>query len=172
MDKGVEGWIYKTANKHYWRVASWYDFDDLVQDGFLCYFRTCARYTQTIDGQRRIGVATETKHIMRLFQTSFTNHIHDLARAKTRQPDMAVEQLPDTMTEAEGYERLIAEAPPLIARVISDLVNGDAARLRSPFRRRADGTRETLNERLCRIIGIPVSEAPRLHTELRSYLSH
>ena len=42
FDAGVRGWIVKTAYKHYWRVSSYYEFDDLVQDGYLCYAK-CLR---------------------------------------------------------------------------------------------------------------------------------
>lgn len=174
MDKGVQGWIYRQAKKHYWRVSSWYDFDDLVQDGFLCYYRIHARYAANVPGERRIGTAKEKRHIMSLFQSSYINHIHDLARSKQRQLDLPTfdgelrSSAPDAGSETE---RLISEAPPLVARVIRALMHDDTGALLKPFPHKSDGTRETVNERLCALVGLNPALAPQLRTAIRNYLT-
>ena len=74
MDDGATRWLFKTARQNFWRVANWYDFDDLIQDGYLTYYRICRRYPDV----------KERAHIMGLFQVSFINHLHRLANLRTR----------------------------------------------------------------------------------------
>lgn len=164
MDQGVRGWIYKTARENLWRVSGHIEFSDLVQDGFLFWHRICVRYPNV----------TATKHRMGLFKTSFTNHIHDLSKKKTRL-DLVTESDLDAPIEsmAEGEDPsadpnlafVIAELPPAIMRALVRCVETN-----SPFRRRLDHSRETSNERLCRFAGLDPSKRDVQAAVLR-YLS-
>ena len=82
LDAGMRGWIFRTARKHYWRVARWYDLDDVVQDGYLKYCECVKRFRAEgptpADDQRRF---------MAYFSTAFLNHITDLANAHTATPE-------------------------------------------------------------------------------------
>jgi hypothetical protein len=148
MDQGVRGWIYKTARENLWRVSGHIEFSDLVQDGFLFWHRICVRYPNV----------TETKHRMALFKTSFTNHIHDLSKKKTRL-DLVNESDLDTPIESmlEGEDPsadpnlgfIVRELPPALFRALSRCIESN-----SPFRIRLDHSRETTNERLCRFAGL------------------
>jgi hypothetical protein len=74
MDMGARRWLVKTAYKNLWRVHSFYDLDDLIQDGHMMYALVVQRYPQ----------AKDPPHIMRLFQITFLNHIHDLSKHQSR----------------------------------------------------------------------------------------
>lgn len=181
MDQGARLWLYKNARRHYWRVAAWYDFDDLVQDGFVCYANVVNKYQTEPNRVRR------RQHIMHLFKVSFINHVHDLSKRKTKCAgevkildvksayqnefnawgDLATD---DDDGDIFNFERVIAEAPDMLKPLLSALVHGDCSRtLRAAYRVRTTGARETINERLCRIIGADPN-ACDMATALRSYL--
>lgn len=101
---------------------------------------------------------THPPHRMALFKTAFTNHIHDLSKKKSRlevvnEADMDVSV--DFMLEGDDPSQdpdlafIITQLPPAIMRALTRMYDGDP-----PYRQRLDGTRETTNERLCRVAGI------------------
>jgi hypothetical protein len=45
----MRGFIVNTAKENYWRVAAWYDLEDLIQDGYMCYYKCRQRYI--LEGQ-------------------------------------------------------------------------------------------------------------------------
>jgi hypothetical protein len=160
MDQSAKGWLYKTARAHFWRVASWYEFNDLVQDGFFTYHRIVTRYPNV----------TEPKHRMRLFQTAFTNHIHDLSKKRTNQEFELTESvvgldlsLLDTFILPDTSE-MIATLPPKLRQCIDVIQNKNKQRYRHK-----PGRRETHNERLCRLIGAE-PQGVKLLDAIRQYL--
>lgn len=74
MDQGVKGWIFNTSRKEFWRVASWYEYVDLVQDGAMIYAKIVAKYPDLKTPKDR----------MNIFKRAFTNHIHDLSKKRTK----------------------------------------------------------------------------------------
>lgn len=148
MDQGARLWVFKTARENLWRVSGHIDFNDLVQDGLLFWHRICLKYPNV----------TEQKHRMSLFKTAFTNHIHDLSKKKTRL-DLVNESDLDTpmdvMLEGEDpsadpdWSFIMSQLPPAIMRALQRLLDGDP-----PYRQRLDHTRETTNQRLCRLAGL------------------
>lgn len=152
LDKMLKGWIINHAKRNYWRVASWYDLDDLIQDGFVCYCRCLEKY----------GHIQVQRHFTALVVATFTNHIHDLAAKKTRSAEMsiseyaaadcidtseALENLAGVEHEEQTLATLIAQLPAELHELIKVLAN-DA---RSFPMLRINGRRETTNEWLCRI---------------------
>lgn len=192
MDAGARAWLLKTAKINYWRVADWIEFDDLVNDGFVCWARVVARY------ERATGRVRRRSHLMSLFKRTYSNHIHDLSKGKTRQPvevkitDIAVRSnrgvgIPRHIREDQGemlswnyldvpgdlfeYERLIIEAPPILKNLLTVLLqDGPSATLRAAYRVARTGERETTNERLCRLIGANPADYDYA-SALRSFLS-
>jgi len=159
MDQGALGWMIRTARKNHWRVSAYIDLDDLMQDGYFYWLRIGSRYPDVKDQPLR----------MRLFQTAFNNHLTNLATRRTRQPNflpLMVQQLEEEAGRTPEHE--LIELPPttiaysdhgicrnLVRRAIEALgSDAGAAAWRAPYDRRADGTRETTNERLCRIVGV------------------
>lgn len=148
MDQGVRGWIFKTARENMWRVSSHIELSDLMQDGYLIWLKVCRRYPSV----------TEQKHRMALFKTSFTNHIHDLSKKRSRlelvreaELDVPMEAMIDgeDPTADPDLAFIIKQLPPALARMLRRVIASN-----SPYRLRLDHTRETTNERLCRFAGL------------------
>jgi hypothetical protein len=164
IDERAKAWLIAVARDHYWRVASWYEFSDLVQDGIVVWYRIVKHYETDRDRVRRRA------HIMRLFKTSYLNHIHNLSirRTKAAFEVKAIDALSPTDVDSNDdiwttagktrdlgeYDRLIAEAPvmlkPLLRKLLAD---GPSLRMQAAYRVMPKGYRETLNERLCKIVG-------------------
>ena len=145
MDEGAKRWMLKTVRSQYWRVSRWYDVDDLIQEGYLTFYRIAKRYN-----------ATDRPHLMRLFQVSFTRHLHMLASKRTRDSSevLAEEDLPECADDSARMSTFVAEAPARIRTLLKTLEKVDPKLLREPYRRNANGSRETYSERLCRLAGI------------------
>lgn len=158
LDAGLKKWIYAQAHKNFWRVAAWMDIDDLIQEGFLCFAICRARYEP------------ENKaHFMSLVKITFLNQITDLANKRTRTPECPISDIAEMGNDQELLENLaggedgdaeimalLARAPLEVRLILAAMnTNEGAARMRRPARVREDGTRETNNERLSRLVGIP-----------------
>jgi hypothetical protein len=178
MDASAIRWLWKTARKNYWRVSHWYDLDDLVQDGYLHYARLCNKYPD-------IEIRA---HIMGLFKRIYLNHIHDLSKRRTRGPvevlecDLLTRQT-DSNDESpllweslcavdseQDFFDLIASAPTPVQQILNLFTTEASCKLlRAPYRWR-HGTRETFNERLCRMLGYSPDQID-LAGILRGYLN-
>lgn len=169
MDRSARGWLYNTARQHYWRVASWYEFEDLVQDGFMHWARVCQRYPHL---SSRLQHARHRRNLMSLFQRTYMNHLNDLANERRRAPEVVPL---DTIADREACEfaelmQCCQEAPWPMNKVLAILLSdAGAQKLSAAYRVRRDGTRETFNERLCRIAGLDPSPLD-LPTQLKNYL--
>lgn len=151
MDKGALGWMIKFAHKNYWRMASWLDMDDLLQEGYAAYAEVAQRYPTAIEPQHR----------MRLFQLVLHSRIEDLAMARTKQPDSCLSDV--TLEEGEEsqfeiadpeFSSIVAAAKevPSIEAVLRLFTDNDSLKqLNAVYRKRLNGHRETVNERLCRL---------------------
>lgn len=150
MDDGARNWLYKYAKKNYWRVAAWMDFDDLIQDGYVEYCEVLKRYPQ----------ATEASHKMRLFQLCFRSKIEDLVRANTKQLDDARSDIVEIydgesvlVLDSFNLQSLILKAPDAIKQALALFADSKACEeLQKPFVKFENGHRETLNDRLCRLL--------------------
>lgn len=153
MDDGARKWLIKTARKNLWRVADYYDLDDLIQDGLIVWARVVKKYPR----------AKDKPHLMALFMRSYTNHINTLSKSRTRERD-AVKAMIDTSLIIEpitddGFGHLaakIATAPPAIQNLLRALATEHGSKvLNAVYRQRRDGSRETRQERLCRMAMVP-----------------
>lgn len=157
-DEWVIHWLEKQARLHYWRVAQWHDLDDLIQDGYWLFYRVVNKYPQI----------TTRRHIMGLFQRAFINHMHNLATRRTKLTEITVDieegyTMEETLeglsmiTSPIGTEKslveVIEDAPETI-RMVLKLIMREPELLKAPNRRRVNGTRETINERICRRLNI------------------
>lgn len=172
MDKGAKAWLYKTARKNLWRMPEWYELDDLVQDGYMAYAYVKKKYPQ----------ATHPSHIMRLFQITYHCRITDLSNRKRKQIDAPLnipafatpdfeEAAWDQVMNASGMVDKQPElADPIVAKVLATLQTMDGRKMRAPSRPRANGTRETFNEKLCRWVGVSPADFD-LRGMLEDYLT-
>lgn len=172
MGDTTRQWLLRTVAKNYWRVCTYYEFEDLVQDGYMVFLLVKQKYE---------GRGFTDSHISNLFKRSFINHIHDLSNKRTRQafevPEIVTNEDDDEVTrtvpgdpELQTIGLMIAKAPREI-RAVLDILVSDAGRkrLRAPFRHSPTGSRETMNDRLCRLAGVDPST--NLVDQFTSYFS-
>ena len=152
LDSGLERWLFKTARKHYWRVASYLELEDLIGDGYLVYVECVQRYKDRV---------TERRHFMALFRTCYLNHITDLANKRSRdimgvatdaescgEDDEIESLLPPSLPDAE-LATLIQQAKGPVQLVLR-LYYTDAGLER--LREVPQEPRETINAYLCRVL--------------------
>lgn len=182
FDAGVQGWIRNTARRELWRMAGWYELDDLANDGYVCYCKCRDRYTQGPPEPGHQALNTDTpndkqrRHFMALVQRAFFNHIMTLSSkfaASCEDPvsGLAVEDgeppslenlMPPQMEEASVLMAVLqapTEIGEAIAKLINDSIDGGNY-LRSRLRERTGrvirgrrALRETTDERLARVVG-------------------
>jgi len=178
IDESARRWMIKYARKNFWRVAAWYELDDLIQDGLMCWWHVRRRYADI----------AEMRHIMSLFQRTYINHVHQMANKRSAGhwfshacgEEIAVteECVEDVSIAGGGHVDpaadeaiLISEAPVDVRKLIVEIVQHPEL-TGSPCRRRMSGSprrprmisgsagptrmtrRETTNEWLCRIAGL------------------
>lgn len=165
IDEGARKWLAKTCKANHWRVSRWIDLEDLLQDGYLWYYATIARY----------GYRPRTRaHIMSLFKRTFMNYLHDLANYRSRLID--VETAFSLITADEnGNERTLEvtddgvaasevllqadwhTAPEPVQRLLTFATSDDGAKVlrESPYHfcTCGCGGRETTDQRIGRLIG-------------------
>lgn len=190
IDPSAERWLLKQAYKNYWKVPSWYDLDDLIADGYSCWYMVVDRYSESakerVLAQNKKPKLTMDEAVlevlMSLFTRTFTNHIYDLAQRRTACLEDTLSNLvSDDALEAtfldkalsqnavcDVYSRsMISEAPGGIREVLQAYADAAPAVL-SAYRRR-NGVRESMNERMCRIAGKDPEEVDMV-SMVRAYL--
>lgn len=171
LDAGMRGWIASTAKKNYWRVSEWYELEDLVQDGYLCYYKCWNRYKNlTI---KRHPSKEDKRRFMALVQVAFNNFITTLAwkcstGVNERVSEMALSQFGsdtapaswDKLLPAQEEEAtlavMLANAPSEVAQLMATLSKDVVAYARGvPFKRMRKGLRETTKEHYRRLLNLP-----------------
>jgi len=183
LDAGMRGFIVNTAKREFWRVASWYELEDLIQDGYLCYYKCRNRYTQL--SVKNHPTKGDKKWMLCLVRTTYLNHIrHTLAGKMLHGCEMVISQMgvedlglddvwagiAPPQSEEATLAVMLAQAPSEIKQLICLLV-GDGSealgfsRSRNRISRTASGKvlrvrrgrrqlRETTNEYYCRLMGL------------------
>ncbi len=160
MDEGARKWLIKTARKNHWRVMRWYDLEDLISDGLMCWQIVVRRYTRV----------RERKHIMALFQRTYINHIHRLANKRTRQAmELVTDRLPDEVSCPDAELLQFACTAPADVRALLFAIIDRPEILARPHRRRLDGRRETTNSWLCALAGLD-PDKHNVDSQLRALL--
>lgn len=170
MDQSALGWMIKQLRQEAWRLLP-LEMDDLIQEGHLVWNKIATRYGPTV---------TSKAHLMALFKVSLRNHITNLAKARTRQADAvaAYEAFRSTAPALPDPEvaELIAKlsdnpkrrqhdqlsfwgenisSAVVVHAVLALYTDKGLRRLRRSYRRKRNGQRETTNDRLARMTGLP-----------------
>jgi len=150
----IEGWAVNYISRNVWKLGLEHEFDDLLQDAYFYFLKCTDRYSTVV----------EPKHFMSLFKTCLRNHFYELANQRTRRAEVHTEveqqiELTDDIDELET-RLLLDSAPTEITALLEALgINaGLEATKPQPHFRHANGTRETNNERLCRLVGVDPAE--------------
>ena len=165
MDKVARGWLVNVSKKNYWRVSAWYEFDDLLQDGFMCWVHVVRKYPKVKD----------RRHMMRLFQMTFLNQITFIAK---RQQATKLEVQVDTFEFIPSVAinpldtdvvTLIKDGPPCLQRLLKLLSTDAGCRRLFALRRFRNGRMESKNEQLCRLLGLDAKAVDVVRT-IKQYL--
>lgn len=183
LDQGLRIWIKKTAEKNFWRVCRWYDLDDLIQDGYMCYARTRTRYPDLIKPPLIYG---QKARFVSMFKRIYLNEIHDLANDRTKSiseiglldivsDEKPSEQQGDTdplelnalaVPEECTFAVMLSQAPAVVKMFLMAMETEEGRQMMRGQLRKTSTHRETLNERLCKMIGCD-PEAIDLEWEIR-----
>lgn len=149
-----------TARRNLWRVAGWYDLDELISDGYLAYAICKKRYGDKVENRR---------HFMALFKLVYMSIIIDLANKRTAHVkagvyDVAISRIARDGHEHDALELLaggadddvvlsakLAGAPMEVKRLLEEMHAGYFTGRRC--RKLKDGTRETTNDFYNRMLG-------------------
>lgn len=144
----IKNWVTKQIKRQKWRCDKIYDFEDLIQEGYLIFMKLVAKYPRV----------TEPQNFMALYKTAFTNFIHDKA-AYMQRKRCCHDELPHDVSELwnvlgettnAGYlTAILAEAPEEL-RLALDLIAENPDSLKHQPR----GPRENLNMKLRRILAL------------------
>jgi hypothetical protein len=154
LDEPLQIWIIKTARKNHWRVARWYELDDLIADGYLTAAKIRNRYS-----------TVNQKHFMALVMTAYMNHITNMARKRRRGDDIriiyAAPQTVDIdwwLSSLLGEEHnngmvshLMTQAKHPVDIVIKLFTTAQGI---AEIRHRPRRPRETANHYICRLVGV------------------
>lgn len=168
LDAGMQAYIRATAKKHFWRVKGLMEFDDLVQEGNLCFAKCYARYRKlTIKG---FPTSDDRRQFQALVCTSFERHIVSLSRKRTLHREVMQDDDPlqadhrssarradveydypiyplltdsNPSSEVASIATLIAKAPPELSALFK-MVASDAMTLNLLQRKRVDKDRVRL----------------------------
>lgn len=129
LDQAMRLWIRKTARTHYWKIAG-FDVDDLVQEGYICYYRCWNRYvgnrtnvwhgaTAETSTDHKPGVnhrylpvsnpdKAARRHFASLVQRAFMNRIYDLAKRQSSMREVPLVDLtPVDLTQSDYLESIM-----------------------------------------------------------------
>lgn len=156
----IEGYVVNKLKKDFWRVQRVMEWEDVLQEAYLCYMRTCGNYPDVADAP----------HFMALFKRLWFTTFTDLANACSRSAHVLTagqlyeddEELP--ATEAVGsldndgaLVLAIEQAPSEVLAVLNLFLNAPAellemaaANWRGAGRNKAEGSRA-----INRLIGLP-----------------
>lgn len=175
LDGGLQGYIFKTASKNLWRVASFMDLDDLIQEGYLAYAICVKRYAygERIRGVKNTSEKDCRRRFMKLFKVIYANRITNLANAKrksvpqslftdlgTAEHEFSLERLSNILGTDQGIayiNALIAQAPEEVKKLLRLFCSEDGLKQLQNVPARDLTTlehRESPNQFFCRLVGL------------------
>lgn len=189
VDAELKGWLWKFCKKNYWKVQSWYEFDDLIQDGCMVYAKCLRSFKPRAD----IPTDEAQRNFMAYFQRAMGNHMTELQQPERTWMQVGFRDLSEDQLAAvedktslwdDGQNALgdldlislLARAPAEIADMLKKiLVDGvleifpNATKMRLPIapgKRKTLAVRETTSEHIDRCLGQPGAAA-----KLREFLT-
>lgn len=173
LNNSVIGWIYNESYRSLWKVARWYDFEDLVQDGLMIAIKCRQRYGDV-----------DLPHFTALVKTSFKNHISslqhrnncngieyhiaELADIKHLSETQALDKICDPELPQQEIACTLGELPEPIKTVLRLFLSKEnLRRLRLPLRATLNDE-DTPAKRLKRLAGWP--EEQDFESELQKRL--
>jgi hypothetical protein len=169
LDVTMRGWIAKTAHKERWRMAHWYSYEDLKQDGYLCYAKCWNKYRDIFDVPEPTD--EQRRWFMSLVQRAYYNYIMTLASHFARAPKEGIFPQVENDDTTLGMESLLPgvmpDAPLICALMklpkelteVLDKILKDGIDTGVYLRKRIRGSRVTVRETTAeyweRVLGRP-----------------
>ncbi len=166
FDGAISGWAVNHIKRNYWRVASRYEFQDLIQEAWIIFDRTRDHYPHV----------NNPAQFFSLFRTTFINHIHDLAINSMTERDLVVDVSDEDLSFEDILSNIVGDSPnagfanvlfsqaPQELKLLLHSMLDDAKRglFRQKMKRLDPGhrlsERETTNEYWCRIVGLDATK--------------
>ncbi len=153
-DRRIFGYARKYLARHVWRVGREMDLDDLLQDAYILFLKLQERYPDVSD-----------RHFMALWKVSLRNWMHNLAKRRTRRREESIGERDFSGTIESNLEwqehRRIAPLPVKMLLWSVGTRKRDRPRMGCFI-----AGRETTNNYLCRMAGVPDSTPLRDMFEL------
>lgn len=175
----IAGYAHNYCARNYWRVASFMDYEDMIQESYIKYLQCVRKYPRVVEPQ----------HFMRLFQVALMNHFNTLSNKASEAGDRvdSVQYDPDEGEErsifdnmvgdvkhngdlAVAYSQMPQEARQCLLLMLDDDEGVFRQRRKKRELRRGLWKRETTNQFWCRIIGADPNKVD-LPNVFRKYLS-
>lgn len=97
LDRGLRRWIVNEAKRQLWRMPNWYTIEDLIQDGHGCAAKVAVAYPKL--GAKKRPNSDDRRMFMRLLQSTFRNHCHNLAVKRQHGEETPVTALADAYSD-------------------------------------------------------------------------
>lgn len=173
LPSSVVGWIYNNSRKNYWRVAEFYEFNDLVQDGLMKAYQCLNKYGKP-------GVDIDPPHFQSLVKSAFRSHLGDILRKHRRVnitkrfeesevlygDNAGADRYVEPVQPEQDFAVFVMTLPDMLRKAVEVYLR-EPEKLRN-LRVRLNGTNETLSERLSKLCGFPADRD--FETELRAFI--
>lgn len=179
FDPRIVGWIVRYARENYWKVKDFMLLEDLIHQGFECLLIARHKYPDRFEN--------DPKRFINTVKLIFANDIPYLQNRNVRMPegqlgriadmcgegqDQAFTELLAGADENQAVRQFISEAPERIRKILEAFFDEGSAvhgMLSRKLRYRMDGTRDNLNERFCKFVGLD-PRSNDLYAEIKAYL--
>ncbi len=166
----IEGYVVNFLKKNHWRIAATHDREEALQEAYVVFLRTAARYP-LVDGPA---------HFMSLFKRSWANEFNDLSVKATYARQMVSEHLFEDGEEATWTRDsvgdldndgtlavMVRQAPAEVVMVLNlflsapqELLELALSTWRKNGRYKADG-----DKAVAKMLGLPEGATPVTNTQ-------
>lgn len=165
FDENFKGFTINFVITNLWRMHGQYDYDDLMQEAFLCFMKCEDRYPSVV----------EPRHFMALYKTCLRNHFHDLStklskyasgitdHLDTDDDENEIFKIPDD-TDMHTFFEILYDAPKELVDLLSNFLHNapqpKQQRIKLKHSRKPFKKRKTTNEKFCRILNSETDDKP------------
>lgn len=167
----VRPYVINHLKKNFWKLESYMDWDDAINEAQLQFVRTIKRLEK-----RNCHIENE-KHLMSLFKTSWTNHFTTLTNKATKerfiqtQNSLTDEDLMDTLIsdlDNNGIVQVLLDTAPVEVKQVLQMFLKSPDELVQKLQREFKRNEKICNEHLCLLL----NRDPQKINLLRTTLEH
>lgn len=156
----IEGYVVNQLKKDFWRVQRIMEWEDVMQEAYVCYMRTCGNYPDVVDAPHFMAL------FKRLWFTTFTNltitatksaHVVAHHQLITDDEDVPAADMAGSLDNDGRLAIMLQQAPAEVLSVINLMLNAPvefldmaASTWRKSGRNKAEGSKA-----INRLLGFP-----------------